>query len=190
MAGVIFVLIGSPVFSQTAERNRSFYIDLGLGFGWISYTDELDKIFKWADDNGLDRLTMSLDISVGLAALQNLYIVGAIMGFGDRLYKGSDYLQMNTYLFGPGIRFYPLPSMKHIQLGADFGLGRIVLDSNVSGTGAVSSSPGFGTKISAAYDFDSTTTGPALLLGGNLLLNFIEGETITGFSIFAKFAYK
>jgi hypothetical protein len=66
----------------------------------------------------------------------------------------------------------------------------MVLDSNVPNAGALVSEVGSGLKISIAYDFDSTMTGPALLLGGEYLIDFIEGEDIIGFSIFAKFVYK
>jgi hypothetical protein len=180
----------STAFSQSNERVRGIYIDAGIGFGGISYNDEIDNLLEWADDNGLDRMTISLDLSIGWAVLQKLYVVGSLTGFGDRIYKSSDYMQLNTYLFGPGVRFYPLSSGKHLQLGADLGFGRMVLDSNISSVGTIASEGGFGVKISAAYDFDSTMTGPALLLGGEFLMDFIEGESITGFSIFAKFVYK
>ena len=190
MALVILLYIGLPVFAHTSERARGFYIDVGLGFGGISYNDEIDDLLEWADDNGLDRITISLDLSIGWAVLQKLYVVGSVTGFGDRIYKSSDYMQLNTYLMGPGVRLYPLTSGKHLQIGADLGLGRMVLDSNISGVGTVTSEPGFGVKFSVGYDFDSTMTGAALLLGGELLLDFIENETVTGFSIFAKFVYK
>jgi hypothetical protein len=191
MAVVFLGIISSPVFSQTSERYRGFYLDVGLGFGGISYGEEIDDLLEWVDDNGVDRMTMSLDFSIGGAVSQNLYVVGSFVGFGDRLSKSSDYMQMNAYIFGLGVRFYPLFSMKHLQLGADAGLGFMVFGSSVAGVDTVvESDPGFGVKISVAYDFDSTMTGPALLLGGELLLDFVESETITGFSIFAKFVIK
>jgi hypothetical protein len=190
MAAVIAAVVGSTAFSQAIERNRGFYIDGGFGFGWIGYSGERDDLREWADGNGFDRTTIALDLSIGWAVLQNLYAVGSVTGFGDRLYKSSDYIQSNSYLFGAGIRFYPLSSMKHLQLGADLGIGRTVLDSNISDVDPVVSDPGFAMKISAAYDFDSTMTGPALLLGGEFLLDLIESETIAGFSLFAKFVYK
>jgi hypothetical protein len=191
MSVVILLCIGLSVFAQTGERERGFYIDVGLGFGGISYKNDINNELEQADDLGYDRMTISLDLSIGWAVLQKLYIVGSLTGFGDRIYKSADYMQYNTYLIGPGVRFYPLSSGKYLQLGADLGLGRMVLDSNIPGAaGTVTSDPGFGIKFSAAYDFDSTMTGPALLLGGELLLDFIENETVTGFSIFAKFVYK
>jgi hypothetical protein len=190
LALITFTGVCAMAFSQSNERNRGFYIDAGLGFGGISYNKEIDDMLKTADDYGVDRMTISLDLSIGWAVLQNVYVVGSITGFGDRLYKSSDYMQINTYLFGPGVRFYPLTSGKHLQLGADLGLGKMVVVSNISGIEANSSDSGFAMKFSVAYDFDSTMTGPALLLGGEALLEFIEGEKVAGFSIFAKFVFK
>jgi hypothetical protein len=78
---------------------------------------------------------------------------------------------------------------KHLQLGTDFGFGRAVLKTNISGTEAASKL-GSAVKLSAAYDFDSTATGPALLLGGEVLFAFIEAKTITGYSVFLKMVLK
>jgi hypothetical protein len=191
MAVVFLGIISLPVFSQTNERYRGFYMDMGLGFGGVGYGEEIDNLLEWADDNGVDRMTISLDFSIGGAVSQNLYVVGSIAGFADGLQKSSNYMQLTTMLLGLGVRFYPLSSMKHLQLGADVGLGEIGFSSNVAGVEVeVTSDPGFGIKLSAAYDFDSTMTGLALLLGGEVLLDFIEGETIAGYSIFAKFVIK
>jgi hypothetical protein len=187
---LIFLVMGSTVFSQENEKRRGGYLDVGIGFGGISYGEEVDDLIQLVDDNGLDRFTMSLDLSVGWAVLQNLYVVGSVSGFRDRLYKSSDYMQFNTYLYGVGIKFYPLPSKKHLQLGVDLGLGKMALQLSVPGINTIASENGFAAKVSIAYDFDSTMTGPALLLGGDLLMDFIDSETITGFSVFAKFVLK
>jgi len=98
---------------------------------------------------------------------------------------------MDTCLFGLGVRFYPLPSMKYLQLGTDLRFGKIALYPYNSEVKLFSTDP-FGIKFSVAYDFDSSMTGMALLLGGEVLLDyFIESNTaITGFSIFAKFVFK
>lgn len=48
----------------------------------------------------------------------------------------------------------------------------------------------FGTQFSAAYDFDSTDTGPAVILGLTVLSDFFNEETVTGAGLFAKFVIK
>jgi hypothetical protein len=186
----IFLVIGGTIFSQSQERNRRLYIDFGLGFGDISYNGELDDALESAKDNGFDRVMVALDLSIGWAISQKWYIVGSITGLGDRLYYLSDYIQLNTYLIGPGIRLYPLPSGKYLQLGVDFGMGRMVSDSNVDQVDGLVSEPGIGVKVSAAYDFDSTLTGFTFLLGAEFLADFIEDETICSVSLFGKFAFK
>jgi hypothetical protein len=79
---------------------------------------------------------------------------------------------------------------EHLQLGADIGLSSASLLSSIQDNSNIASEPGFGFKVSAAYDFDSTMTGPALLLGGELLMDFIENEIFTGYAVFAKFVFK
>jgi hypothetical protein len=185
----LFGIAAWTTFAQS-ERSRGFYLDAGIGFGGVRYGVEIDDMLKSLDGAGLDRVTVSLDFSAGWAVTPNLYVVGSITGFGDRLYLGSEYFQLSTYLLAPGVRFYPLSSMKKFQLGLDAGFARMVLATNIPSPTTATSEPGFGVKISAAHDFDTTMTGPALLLGGECLVDFIEHETIAGFSLFAKFVFK
>jgi hypothetical protein len=189
---VIFAVVSGTAFSQTTERTRSFYFDTGIGFGGIRYpASELNDAFELLKDNGYDQMTFSLDVSIGGALLQNLYMVGTIAGIGDSYNKSSDYIQMTTVLVGVGIRFYPLPSKKYLQLGADAGFGQMSLDTNIKAVqSAMESDLGQALKFSLAYDFDTTMTGFTLLLGSEVLLAFIEGETVTGYSVFLKLAFK
>jgi hypothetical protein len=93
-------------------------------------------------------------------------------------------------LYGVGVKYYPLPSALHLQLGADAGLVWMLFISTMSDF-QISRSPfGFGGKISVSWDFDSNLTGPVFLLGAQLLAGFVENDLTMGFSIFAKFAYK
>jgi hypothetical protein len=185
----ILLAIGTEAFSQSSERNRGFYIDAGLGIGGFSYSSELNDAIKMADNAGAEHVTVALDASIGWALMQKLYLVGSITGFGDRIANGSEYVQINSYLFGPGIKWYPLSSGKYLQVGADIGLASATLLSSMQGYN-VASEPGLGFKISAAYDIDWTMTGLTALFGGELLMNFIEGEAFTGYAIFTKLAFK
>ena len=190
---LLLAVLCSSVFSQSSERRRGFYLDTGIGFGRVSYNNEVDEMLKQTKELGYDRMTLSIDFALGWAVLQNFYVVGSIAGFGDAFMKPdfSDHVQLNTYIYGAGVRFYPLPSMKHLQLGADLGIGRMVLVRSVPGLMTFGGSEwGFAAKLSVAFDFDRTMTGPALLLGGDVQVNRVEGDTIAGFSIFAKFVFK
>jgi hypothetical protein len=90
MGLAICTVFVSTAFSQTNERSRGFYLDAGIGFGAVSYNDELDTILEQLEANGLDRMTISLDLSIGWAVLQKLYVVGSLTGFGDRMYKSLE----------------------------------------------------------------------------------------------------
>jgi hypothetical protein len=181
---VIFMVISSTAFSQANEKKRGLYIDVGIGM-------VINDLGRMSNDNVMDRIAMSIEANIGWAILQNFYIVGSLPGISDKLYKSSDYIQMDTCLFGLGIRFYPLPSMKHLQFGSDIRFGRILLYSNNYEIKTFSTDP-FGMKFSASYDFASTMTGPTLLLGGEILLDYFNenNETITGLSLFVKFLLK
>jgi hypothetical protein len=187
---LIFLGITFVAFPQTNEEHRYFYVDAGIGFSIISYRSILNDIFKLIDGYGFERRAISLDLSIGWAVSQNLYIVSSLCGFGDRLYQSSDYLQLNTYLFGIGIRLYPLPSKKYFQFGIDMGLGKMVMQSSIYEMDDLVSESGISTKISVAYDFNSTMTGTSFLLGSEFLIGAIEDEIINGLSFFAKFCIK
>lgn len=174
------------VFSQ--ERNRGIYFDAGLGFGSVSYGEEMDQVMKLAEGLGADRTTIVLDFSLGWAVTQKLYAVGAITGFGDRLNFDGGYMQINTYLYGLGVRYYPME--KGIQLGVDLGIGKMLMNSNESLYNNIASENGSGLRFTVAYDLDSTMVGPAAQLGALVLVDSIEDESIAGFGAYLNFVYK
>ncbi|MDR1029421.1 MAG: hypothetical protein LBL76_00955, partial [Treponema sp.] len=49
---------------------------------------------------------------------------------------------------------------------------------------------GFSSRLSVAYDFDSTMTGLTGILGGTLMMSIIESDTSLSYSIFFKLAFK
>ena len=133
---LLLAVLCSSVFSQSYEGRRGFYLDTGIGFGRVSYNSEVDEMLTLLKDFGfVDRITLSVDLAMGWALLQNLYIVGSFTGFGDGFINSdfSDHFQINTYLYGIGVRYYPLPSMKHLQLGADVGFGLMASVRSVPG---------------------------------------------------------
>ena len=185
--GLFCAALLSSTLASAAEK-RGIYLDFGLGAAAVSYGNDVDDSLDLLEDNGFDRTTLSLDLSVGWAVRPNLFLVGSISGFADRLDDGDDDLQLNTYLTGVGVRYYPLSSMKHLQLGADVGIANMVLQS--SEVDDETSDAGAGLKLSVAWDFDSTLKGPALLLGLQFMTASIEHETVTGGSLFARFLLK
>jgi hypothetical protein len=186
MVFILFAGIATSAFAQTASRGRGFYLDTGIGFGGITYNyPKLDDQLKSFADEGAKRMIISIDLCAGGAISQNMYIVGSLSGFGDRLTVEPNWVQLSTVLVGFGLRVYPFPTK--IQFGLDIGRSQLSLSSN---TGDEMSSPsGFAIKASIAYDFGSRA-GIACLLGINSLISFIDGETISGISGFIKLAYR
>lgn len=187
---VVFIAIITclAVSQEKQERNRGIYFDAGLGFGSVSYNEELDQVLKLAEGLGADRTTIVLDLSLGWAVTQKLYAVGSISGFGDRIDFEGGFMQINTYLYGLGVRYYPME--KGLQLGFDFGLGKMLLNSNDPFYDDLASENGSGVRFTLAYDFDSTMTGPAAQLGALVIVDSIEGESIAGFGGYLNFVYK
>ncbi len=188
-AGLFLSFLLSAALANAAEEKRGFYLDVGLGAATVKYGDELDDALDLLEDNDFDRTTLSLDLTAGGAVLPNLYVVGSISGFADRFDDGDEDLQLNTYLFGVGLRYYPLPSKKHLQLGLDAGLAKIVATSSFDDDD-ITSDTGSGFKLSVAWDFDSTLKGPAFMLGMQFMTASVEDVDFSGGSLFARFVFK
>jgi len=172
-----------------AQDTRGFYIDAGGGWTFVSYPEPFNsRINSFMALTGASRSTIDLDLSIGYAVLPNLCIVGSF-GFNYDSLTVSSTLEYSTGLIGPGLKFYPLPSMKYLQLGLDIGYTAIsIIDSRYPDSDDGPS--GFGAQITAAYDFSSKLTGPAVLLGGKFYAGYLDGQFMPAFSIFAKFVYK
>lgn len=184
---VLMVLAVQAGFSEDS-RGRGFYFDVGLGFAGVNYTPEVDDMLTILDGMGADRTTVYLDLGLGYAVMPNLYVLGSVTGFGDRIQYEGEWMQLNTYLYGIGARYYPFN--RGLQLGADVGLGKMLMQSSDPDFNNIASESGLGSKFTVAYDFDSSFVGPALLMGASLLNDSIEGETVTGGTLFVKFVYK
>jgi hypothetical protein len=175
---------------EREERQRGFYIDIGMGFGGISYFGGGTK--KIADGfSETANIHMTLDLSlltIGWALTQNVYIVGTIAGVGDGYFDSQmNQNQLTVSMYGIGARYYPLPSKKHLQLGLDFGASQVsILDNNKY----LYSDFGFSTRLSAAYDFDSSMTGFTGMPGGALMMNIIENDVSLSYAIFFKLVFK
>jgi hypothetical protein len=134
---------------------------------------------------------MTIDLSmltIGWALTQNVYLVGNIAGVGDGYFDSQmNQSQISIAMYGIGTRYYPLPSKKHLQLGLDLGASRMGILSN---NRTYNSEFGFSARTSVGWDFDSTMTGFAAILGGGLMLNVIEGDTSLSYALFFKILFK
>ncbi|MDR1030131.1 MAG: hypothetical protein LBL76_04595, partial [Treponema sp.] len=110
---VLFLVSCSFVFAQErAERRRGFYIDVGLGFGGISYFGGDTKTTADRFNETTNRhitIDMSL-LTIGWALTQNVYLVGTMSGLGDGYFDSEmNQSQINIAMYGIGTRYYPLP---------------------------------------------------------------------------------
>jgi hypothetical protein len=188
---LLFLVSASLIFAQEREeRKRGFYVDIGLGFGGISYFGGDTKTIV----DGFNETTnthMTLDLSfltIGGALTQNVYLVGIIAGIGDAYFDSEmNQSQLSVAVYGIGARYYPLPSRKHLQLGLDLGVSALGISQNNETS---TSDLGFSTRLSAAYDFDSTMTGFTLMPGGALMVNIIENDVSLAYTLFLKLVFK
>ncbi|MDR0707193.1 MAG: hypothetical protein LBF60_04870 [Treponema sp.] len=189
--GLVFLSSFSLVYAQEREeRRRGLYVDVGLGFGGVSYFGGGAKAtadgFK---ETAEMRMTIDIQLlTIGWALMQNMYLVGTIPAVGDAYFDADmNQSQISVAMYGIGARYYPLPSKKYLQLGLDAGLSaRSILSNNKEGDPGY----GFSGRLSAAYDFDSTMTGITALLGGALMMNALEGDASLSYALFFKLAFK
>jgi hypothetical protein len=193
-------------------RDRGFYIDMGLGFGGISYfggtKDFVDSVGETAEGHS----TVDWDaITIGWAATQNLYIVGTISAVWDGFKDDSKFPGVDVYsttsdvfilTYGIGTRYYPFE--RFLQLGLDLGASRLsTSDRDVTSERDTdgelvavvteydyTSDFGFAAKLFIGFDFDPSPTGFTGILGGSLMLNVIEGEPILAYMVSFKLAFK
>ena len=185
---LFFLAISSVVSAQ--ERDRGIYIDLGLGFGGISYFGGDTKTIADGFNRTADiHITMDLNmLTIGWALTQNVYLVGTIASIGDGYFDSQmNQNQISIAMYGVGTRYYPLPDKKHLQLGLDLGASRMEILYNKK---TYISDFGFSIRSSAGWDFDSTMTGFAAILGGDLRLNVIENDTSLSYALFFKILFK
>jgi hypothetical protein len=185
---LLFLAISSVVSAQ--ERDRGIYIDLGFGFGGISYFDDDTKAMVDFFNSTADKhITMDFSIlTIGWALTQNVYLVGNIAGIGDAYFDSQmNQSQISITMYGIGTRYYPLPSKKNLQLGLDLGASRMTVLRNKTRD---NSDFGFSARTSVGWDFDSSMTGLALILGGDLMLNVIESDASLSYALFVKLLFK
>jgi len=172
-----------------AQERRGFYIDVGLGWAWIKYPEPFNgEVKAVANVSGVTRITLDFNLSIGYAVMQNLYLVGTASGIIDSL-NASNTLFLTTMLIGPGLKFYPLPEGKYLQIGLDAGYSALSMSLSDSST-SYDGPSGFAFQVTAAGDFDRTLTGPALQLGAKFYWGLLSKESVYSVSLFAKFAYK
>lgn len=142
---------------QSAQaRQRGFFFEGEIGPAYTSYDPAMDALFSQAQALGASRVRVMLSLALGYSVSKNLYVVGGVVGYGDRFYDSYNFVQLNTYFWNLGVRYYPFTT--GLVLGFDAGLANMAVTSDVGLSGS-SASPGFGLGILIAYDFARNPTG-------------------------------
>ncbi len=185
--GVLAVLLAGTIPLAVAQEQqvdrRGFLFELGAGPASIYYGPDVESLVT---GSGLQRLDLALHLAVGYAIVQNLYVIGIAQGAATRFYDYFDYLQLNSYLFGGGVRVYPFHT--GLVLGLDAGAGRMVAQSSV-GVGGTAPA-GWATALSAAYDFNRRATGFGFQAGVRVFHVSLPTSAATAASAFVSIAWK
>lgn len=191
MLAALFALVSVAAnFAQSQNapsgRKRGFMFEIGAGPTTISYGALADSYFAAAESAGLSRIQVYLNIDLGYAVTQKLYLVVGVDGVGDRFYDTANYVQLNSYLYHAGLRYYPFE--RGLVLGLEGGAATQVLQSDV---GLGGSSPwGWGAGATIAYDFARKPTGFTVELATKVDYLTIESSTVTAVALYLDLLWK
>ena len=173
--------------AEEAGKNRGFLFQIGMGATELSYGTQTDTYFASTTLYGLERMSLLLNLDLGWYIAGNSYLLLSLSGTGDRFEDNyGNYLQLNTYLLGPGVKYYPFG--KGLSLGGCAGVSRAVYVSNIGVSG--SSAVGYGLRLFAAYDLVNRYIDFGLDLGVSASYKFIEGAYVSNASLFLDLVWK
>jgi hypothetical protein len=171
---------------------QGFYFDIGIGVGgaWTKIDGhDTSTLFS---DSSVTEIGVDFGLKAGYGPIANipLYIVGTIGGVGHRFDDGSDYIQFNSYIIGPGVIFYPIPL---IQLAGSIGLSWV---SNQTSLPMIfyNSRSGFAGDISVAVDLGRGNHGCLIGLKYFGAINTLETSGVeqnsSGLCVFVRYTFR
>ena len=181
----VFFMLLSPVAAQ------GLYFDIGLGVGgaWTQVDgNNVSDLF----DNSVNEVGVDLGLKFGYGLIRNapLYFVGTFGAMGHRFDDGSNYLQFNAYLIGPGVIYYPIPL---IQLAGSIGYSFIGNQTSLP-TIMYKSTGGFAGDISFAIDFGQRNHGGLIGIRYFGAINTLEVSEVkqnsSALSVFFRYAFR
>jgi hypothetical protein len=181
------------VFTSTASA-QGVYFDIGVGVGSgttkIDNTDITKYVYVPDDDDDVS-VDVGFRIGYGPIADMPLYIVGDFGGIGHRFEKGSDWTQFNSYIFGPGVIYYPIPLM---QLGLSVGYSWVVNGTSYGPVEIIDKGNGYAWNISTAVDFGWGNHGCLIGLKYFSATNKLKLEKVdqnqSMIGVFVRYAYR
>jgi hypothetical protein len=196
LAGLVFM---AAVFST---HGIGLYFDGGIGVGpaWTTF-DGKDFIDILPMESGKPKeIAVDFGVKLGLGPFDTIpiYVVGVFDGMGHRFYDDyDDYFYYSAYLFGPGVIFYPMPSL---QVAASVGYSFVANESSISNLNSQfrgylqESKSGFAWDISVAFDLGVRNHA---LLGGIKYFGATNTLELTGLaqnnsmiSLFLRYAFR
>jgi hypothetical protein len=189
-ACLLFLFGATVAQAQYDGDHRGFMIQFGIGPAFITYGSSYDAALSALQTPGVDRIDLALNLSLGGAVRTDLYILGVADGFATRLFDSfGNYIQVNSYLLGVGLRVYPWHT--GLVLGLDAGIASMVEDD----FGTTYTYPtGWGAAASLAWDFNRRATGFSVILGVKAHYNSIDFApvitSVTAVSAFVDLAWK
>ena len=186
--GLLFTVV---LFSANAQ---GLYFDIGIGAGgaWTSLDGtNVSDAFDFSDGS-VTQIGVDLGLKAGYGPIVNkpFYIVGTIGGIGHRFDDGSDYLQFNSYIIGPGIIFYPIPL---VQMAGSIGYSFVGNQTSLPGS-MYESRGGFAGDISVAVDLGRRNHGCLIGLRYFGAINKLETSGVnqaqSGLSAFVRYTFR
>jgi hypothetical protein len=182
----VAVLAVSVIFVSAQSRAGDFLFQAGLGLGLPKYASSMETVLDAVEDvPGVTRVKVALDLNLGFAVTEDAFIMIGVDGCGDRLSDSSGWMQLNSYLFNAGLRYYPMHT--GVYIGACAGSAKQIV-SDSTGTN-VSSPAGFGWGAGIGYDFGKET-GFGLALEAKYDSLSIEGDKTGIFMLTVNLLWK
>ena len=177
--GVVFPLL---FITEANARTENWYTYWGIGVAQHQHPKELQNIMDAAESlPGVERSEMSIDaLGFYVPVLQMKTLAGfVISGSLDRLEFGSDYIQLNQYLYSASMmHFMGSEPGDGVFLRGDLGISRAVAQTNDD---ASASDTGVGALLGFGYGFKISEES-RLIIGVNYGIREIEDEIYSNYS--------
>jgi hypothetical protein len=190
------ILLAGLIFSAASfsSHGLGFYFDAGIGFGpaWTELNGK-DWVKIVTGQGTPDEFALDLGLKIGAGPFSSMpvYIAGVLGGMGHKISDSHDnYYQIDSYLLGPSILFYPMP---FLQIAASLGFSFVSVDTSFSENWP-DSETGFAWDISVAYDAGlagkhGVLLGLKFFSAANTLENSGDDINSSMLSIFVRYAF-
>lgn len=187
---IVSLLLTGLAFSVSA---KGFYFDIGLGVGGGTTKIDDQDVGDLFNSSDVINLAVDLGLKAGYGPFGDipLYVVGELGGVGHRFQDSYNYIQINSYIIGAGVVFYPI---RLIQLAGTIGYSNIVNRTDVPGVIFYDGKGGIAWDVSAAVDFGKRNHGFLLGLryfGASNTIEVSNAKQISNvFTVFVKYAFR